>query len=207
MRGPAMRRRNLILSTTLGLVLAACHGGGGSGGSTAVPPPSGLSYPSPEGRFLVQVQLPALVPSVKGQVTQWSITPALPPGLTLSLANGAIAGTPQAASDRTAHVVTAKGPGGQTQTTIHITVDNPPRFAFTANRGDDTLSAYVVDAWTGELRFHGFEHHGASQSGPQQIVLHAGGEWALVPNLGQANTPSSISVYAVDPTRGRRITP
>jgi len=59
-----------------------------------------------------------------------------------------------------------------------------------------------VDAWTGELRFHGFEHSGASQSGPQEIVFHAGGEWALVPNLGQPRTPSSISVYAVDPLTG-----
>ncbi len=197
-----MRHRNLILSTTLGLLLAACNGGGGGGGSNSIAPPGGLSYPFPEGRFLVQVQLPALVPSVTGQVTQWSIAPALPPGLSLSLADGAIAGKPLAASERTAHVVTARGPGGQTQTTIHISVDNPPRFAFAANTGDDTLSTYLVDAWTGELRFHGFEHHGAIQSGPQEIVFHADGEWALVPNLGQARTPSSISVYAVDPDRG-----
>jgi len=196
-----MRHRNLILSTTLGLLLAACNGGGG-GGDTTVAPPSGLSYPSPEGRFLVQVQLQALVPTFKGQVTQWSVSPDLPAGLTLSLADGAIAGKPVAASDRTAHVVTAKGPGGQTNTTIYVTVDNPPRFAFATNTGDDTLSAYLVDAWTGELRFHGFEHHGASQSGPQEIVFHEDGEWALVPNLGQARTPSSISVYAVDVTRG-----
>lgn len=98
----------------LGL-LAACGGGGPS-----VPPPppalaapTALSYSSP-----VQVDvgqpLPTLTPTVTGTVTGYTVSPALPRGITLDPASGAIRGTPLVSADSANYRITASNAGGST---------------------------------------------------------------------------------------------
>jgi 6-phosphogluconolactonase (cycloisomerase 2 family) len=67
-----------------------------------------------------------------------------------------------------------------------------PRFAFVANRDDDTLSSYLVDAATGALRPHGWVQAGDA---PEGLALDAGGRFAWVANSG-ANT---VSAFTIDP--------
>lgn len=195
--------RHPYLTCALAILLSACHsgsdGGGGGGGQQG---PSNLTYSTPDGRYLVQVEIPDNVPSVKGAVSSWSVAPALPPGLTLDPLTGVISGTPSALAPRTAHVVEALGPGGKTTVAIQIAVDKPPRFVFAAGPTDDSLSAFVVDARSGQLHHHGFQLSAASQVGPEHVMLHPGGQFAFVPNRGLQNTPSTVSTYALDHDRG-----
>jgi hypothetical protein len=65
---------------TLLSVLSAC-GGGGGGGSGSPPPvttaPSDLSYPTPPA-FTVDTAITPLTPTVVGDVSSYSVSPALP---------------------------------------------------------------------------------------------------------------------------------
>lgn len=112
------------------LVLGACGGGGGGGGGSSNPPPaavaapSGLSYSSSSSTpvFAVSKPITALTPTVTGTVTSYSVSPALPAGLTLNSTTGVISGTPTAGIAATTYTVTASNSGGSTSTTISFSV-------------------------------------------------------------------------------------
>jgi polyhydroxybutyrate depolymerase len=63
-----------------------------------------------------------LAPSVTGTVTSYAVSPALPPGLSLSTSTGHISGTPRSASAQTNYTVTASNSGGTTSFALAITV-------------------------------------------------------------------------------------
>jgi hypothetical protein len=60
--------------------------------------------------------------STGGAVVSWSITPALPAGLTFDTATGSIAGTATATAVAAPYVVTAQNSGGKSQVTLTIQV-------------------------------------------------------------------------------------
>ena len=61
-------------------------------------PPSNLIYPQTTINAIVGTAIATDAPSVTGVATGYSVSPALPAGLTLNTTTGAIAGTPTAAS-------------------------------------------------------------------------------------------------------------
>jgi hypothetical protein len=66
-----------------------------------------------------------------GTVTSWSISPALPAGLTLDTTTGVISGTPTIASAQQGYNVTASNPGGQSSQLLVIVVkDTPPNVSY-----------------------------------------------------------------------------
>jgi hypothetical protein len=101
-------------------------------------PPSGLSYSSPQTYYL-GTAIQTLMPTVTGTVTSYSVSPALPAGLTLSATTGAISGTPTARGAGTTFTVTASNAGGQTTFGVVITV-----YAGTADLLSDRVSRTVV---------------------------------------------------------------
>ncbi len=191
-------RRSLVPG--LCLLVAAC-GSGGGGGSSSTAAPSGLAYSNPEATYVIQLAIEANVPHVKGKVSTWSVTPALPPGLELDPHTGVISGTPLAEAEIQSYVVTAQGPGGKTQDAIEIGVVHPARFAYAVG-GDDAIEIYVVDALTGRLRFQGLHHHDAPDAGAEQVAIDPKGRFVFVPNRGQVQKPSTVSAYQVDPGTG-----
>ena len=60
--------------------------------------------------------------SLGGAVENWSITPALPAGLSLNATTGEISGTPTVVSPSTVYTITASNTGGDDTTTITIEV-------------------------------------------------------------------------------------
>lgn len=68
--------------------------------------------------------IPALIPdsSKGGSVTQYSIYPGLPKGLSLNQANGVISGTPSDSLNPTRFIISAYGPGGLGRDTITVAV-------------------------------------------------------------------------------------
>jgi hypothetical protein len=110
-----------------------------SGGSTT--PPRALTYPSPPA-YTVNAAISPLTPTVTGSVSSYSLTPALPAGLTLDSTSGVISGTPTSVTAQASYTVTASNAGGSTSGTVSIVVVNPstalsiqypsPRLTFTA---------------------------------------------------------------------------
>ncbi len=118
-RTPHSFRRAFVLGL-LTLIIAGC-GGGGGGGAPPQSAPSNLSYASPV-VLTVSVQAPTISPTVTGSVTTYSISPALPDGLSLSASTGKITGTPVAESAAAAYVVTAQNAAGSTTFTLSLAV-------------------------------------------------------------------------------------
>lgn len=91
-------------------------------------PPSGLRYsgePNPvyvAGRPIV----PNIPVSSGGAITQYSVTPALPQGLSLNTVSGAISGTPSSAASAAAYTVTGRNTAGSVSTQLSIEVRAAP---------------------------------------------------------------------------------
>ena len=118
------------------ILLTSCGGGGGP----STPAPSGLSYPVPPA-FVINQTITPLAPTVTGQVTSYSVSPAFPAGLFLNSFTGVISGTPTVTAAMATYTVTATNAGGSTATSVSIVVNEAAPsiqygssyFAFAAN--------------------------------------------------------------------------
>ena len=70
----------------------------------------------------VGTAITALAPSVSGTVTGYSVSPALPAGLTLDTTTGIISGTPTAATPDSSYVIRATNSSGSATYTIQFSV-------------------------------------------------------------------------------------
>ncbi len=110
-----LRTGGLVIAVAL--LIVACGGGGGNSA------PLDLQYSvgpgnagSPYGPY---------PPSVSGTVTGYSVSPALPAGLTLDPISGVISGTPVAASSGTYTVTASNGTGAATAA-LTLVIHGPP---------------------------------------------------------------------------------
>ena len=90
-------------------------------------PPTNLSYNVPPS-FTINSPIIDLNPSVSGNVTNYSVTPSLPVGLTLNTSTGIINGTPTVLSASTNYTITATNSFGSTSTTLSIAVSVAPLY-------------------------------------------------------------------------------
>ena len=88
----------------------------------AIPLPT-LSYTSPN-LFTVSTAISTLSPTVTGQVDSYSVSPALPSGLSLNTSNGQIYGIPTAGTTQATYTITATNTGGSTTFGVVIMVNN-----------------------------------------------------------------------------------
>ena len=74
------------------------------------------------------------------------VTPALPAGLVLDGATGAVAGTPTALSPAAMYVVTAANDGGSTSATVSVTVNDvaPANLAYSRNPATYTKGTAIT---------------------------------------------------------------
>src|SRR6185437_3647692 len=124
--------------------------------------------------------------------------------LTLS-ADGAFTFKTPIAAHSAYSVTVATQPAGQTcavanasassvmanVTSVAVTCDGLPRFAYVVNNGDNTVSQYSIDA-TGALVPLGVA---VSGSAPQSVAVDPSGRYAYVPNLND-NTVSQYTIAA-----------
>ena len=85
--------------------------------------PSNLTYATPV-TYTLGTAITANTPTVTGTVASYSVSPALPAGLSLNISTGVISGVPSALATATNYVVTATNIGGFTTATVNITVNN-----------------------------------------------------------------------------------
>ncbi len=89
-----------------------------------VAPPVSLSYNTPN-VYRVGTTIIALNPtSTGGPITQYTIGPSLPAGLTIDPTTGIISGTPTATSPQTTYIVTGTNASGTVTSTVVITVNS-----------------------------------------------------------------------------------
>ena len=85
--------------------------------------PTSLQYPAVS-TFKVNVDNAYLAPTVSGNITGYSVAPALPAGMSLNTSTGVISGTPTAVTAPTNYVVTAANGSGSTNFTLNIQTYN-----------------------------------------------------------------------------------
>ena len=131
------RRLGLSLATAF-LFLCGCGNHGSS-----VQAPTGLTYGAGTAVYTKGVPVaPDNPTSSGGAVTGYSVSPALPAGLTLNSGTGAISGTPTAVTPLASYTVTASGVAGSATTSISVTVNDQPPSAFSYAAGTAT---YVIN--------------------------------------------------------------
>jgi len=81
-----------------------------------------FSYSSSEYQYTSGVAAQAVSPQNVVDIVTWSITPALPAGLTFSTTTGAISGTPTATFPATNYLISGVGPGGMRSVNLTIGV-------------------------------------------------------------------------------------
>jgi hypothetical protein len=87
------------------------------------PKPDYLAYASTIAAFTVGADIIPDVPTWSGLATSFSVSPALPEGLTIDAVTGVVSGAPTAPSPTTSYAVTATGPAGSTTGLLTITVN------------------------------------------------------------------------------------
>ena len=110
-----------VLLTGVILLVGAC----GSSPIPVIQPPSALSYTTSTAVYTKGTAIPANNPtSAGGAVTSYSVSPALPGGLSLSSTTGVISGTPTAITATASYTVTASNSAGSATAALSITVND-----------------------------------------------------------------------------------
>ena len=191
-----------ILAPAANYTVTATNSGGSATASVNITvvdvPPSNLTYSANPAVYILGSAIPVNVPSsTGGAVVSYSVSPALPAGLSLSATTGIISGIPTAITVTGSHTVTATNTGGSATASVSITVNPllPSRFAFATNSGENTVSMYTVDATTGQLRANGYVTAG---TGPRSVTVDPLGRFAYVANI----TSGNISAYTINASTG-----
>lgn len=113
-------RRWLFLLSWLWIgLLSGCA----SDGDDAPQPPAGLSYTMTSAVYETGQPIVPNRPSASGSaITRYTVSPALPAGLALDTATGAIAGTPAVATPSVVYVVTGENAAGSATARVQIEV-------------------------------------------------------------------------------------
>ncbi|MDQ3002227.1 MAG: putative Ig domain-containing protein [Fibrobacterota bacterium] len=91
-----------------------------------VPIASGLSYVSNPAVYWKGVPIDANPAVITGTVDSFTLSPALPAGLVLSKATGAITGTPSESASKAEYTIKARNYGGETTAILLLTVNAAP---------------------------------------------------------------------------------
>jgi len=115
------------VAASAGYMVTAANASGSTAASLSITvndqPPSALNYGTGTAVYTTGVQIsPDLPTNSGGTVISYSVTPALPPGLTLNPLSGILIGSPAAVSAATNYTVTATNSGGSTKAALNITV-------------------------------------------------------------------------------------
>ena len=140
----------LVLATATYVVTAT-----NSGGSTTVnlvitvndAAPTALTYSSNPATYTKGVAITANNPANNGgTITSYSVSPALPGGLTLNTSTGVITGTPTVVAATAVYVVTGSNSGGSTTANLSVTVNDvaPINLTYSANPASYTKGTAIA---------------------------------------------------------------
>jgi len=121
-----MRTMKHAISLLSSLLLFSCGGSGSSQPTPPTPPAAPvISYAPASHTFTTEVAIATFSPTVSGGApTQYSVSPELPAGLSLSVTSGQISGTPTQPLAAANYVVTASNAGGSSNFSLSISVNS-----------------------------------------------------------------------------------
>jgi hypothetical protein len=94
-------------------------------------PPASLSYSPNSLTATVNSTDISVLPVYSGNITNFSVAPALPSGVTLNASTGEISGRPVVSSSRKSYLITASNSGGSITASFELTVNSAPPSALT----------------------------------------------------------------------------
>jgi hypothetical protein len=110
-------------------------------GETGCTPPSGLTYGTNPAIYCANVAITTNSPLFTGDAAiSYSVTPALPAGLSLNLTTGEITGTPTTASAAANYLVTVTNACGFTSVNVNIAINDGPSITLSSAAGTDAQS-------------------------------------------------------------------
>lgn len=162
-----------------------------------VMPPAGLAYTDRLPEYTVGVPIPSNEPSYSGgQATEFSVSPALPAGLSLNTQTGVISGTPGAELAQTTFTVTASNSAGSVSAQFTITV----------------VAAQVGEWLPGDAMNEGRARHTATLLADGRVLVAAGNRkralssaelydasansWTRTGSLGQSRQAHSATLLS-----------
>ena len=144
--------------------LVTCSGGGQVLSATPVLSYNGsIPFPAVIGESI------ALTPAVSGTLGHYTVSPPLPPGLTLDGLNGVISGSPTKASGPATFVVNASGAEVSASFPLVLSVTEPPcalSYVSPVNATVGATLALLSPSFAGTV-----EHYAVSPTLPPGIVL------------------------------------
>ena len=152
------------VASTASYVVKASNGSGSSTVSLSITvndiAPANLSYNIGNSFTVGTAITPGQPSSTGGTIVSYSVSPALPAGLTLNTSTGVIGGTPTTVTSQAYYTITATNSGGHTSVTNGMTVTGtvvlaPSNLSYTiqadveADPGNYTLTPVSLFAWVG----------------------------------------------------------
>ncbi|AOP33790.1 hypothetical protein A0128_08005 [Leptospira tipperaryensis] len=180
-----------------------------------------LSYTNSSLVFVKNVSITAIQPTSTGNPTTFSISPALPTGLSWNASTGEITGTPSSAQGSTSYTITAVNENGSNTTTIDITIQalnsfwagylKAPNAESIAGSGDnfgkvaisgDTMvvtastedsNQTTVTNFPGPILTSATDNDGTINSGAAYVFRRVGTSWVLEAYLKSPNAETGDS--------------
>ena len=161
-------------------------------------PPSALSYTTPN-LYTIGTPITNLTPTVTGAGITYSVSPALPAGLSLDASTGIISGTPTEAVSATDYRVTATNSAGNTYFDVNIAVSKKSQNItfgiLTAKTYGDASFNLTGTASSGLVVAYSSSNHAvATISGSTVTIVGAGSTTITAAQVGDATYSAATSV-------------
>jgi hypothetical protein len=144
--------------------------------TVTIAPPTNLVYSMSLEFFTVNIAIDTARPTLSGgAVASFSISPALPAGLTFNTATGAITGTPTTWSPSTAYTVTATNAGGSATCSLTLSVKNTALILVSPIGGESfSFTDTILVKWIANVDSLGLQE---IRSYAMQFSLDSGRSW------------------------------
>jgi hypothetical protein len=157
--------------------------GTNSGGSTTTTltiqvddaAPASLTYSALSPSYTLNLPITDNTPiSTGGVITDYSVSPALPSGISLNSSTGVIHGTPTSISPATNYLITGSNASGNITSTLTLTVIDTPPSSFTYSTGSPIYTkGSVISPNTPNLSGGAVTNYSVSPSLPSGLLLNS----------------------------------
>ena len=166
--------------------LAACGEGRQASLATSV-----LSYNGSHPFPAVIGESMALTPAVSGTIGHYTVSPPLPPGLSLDGQSGVISGTPTQASTSATYLVNASGAGVRASFPLVLSVTEPPNHLSYPSPAEGTVGM-PLGPWVPTVAGT-VEHYAATPALPPGVALDS--KSGVI--VGTPSAASSLAPYTI----------
>jgi Putative Ig domain len=187
------RTRSMRLTGALMTLCALIACGGGRKASLATPVLSyngSITFPAVIGESI------ALTPAVSGIIGHYTVSPPLPPGLSLDGQSGVISGTPTQTSGSATYWVNARGAGVRASFPLVLSVTEPPNHLSYPSPAAGTVGtplAPLVPTVAGSV-----EHYAVTPALPPGVALDSkSGVIAGTPSAASSLAPYTITASSL----------